>query len=245
MSRRPLPFQIAGAAPPDAFPPDACALAHPNGLIAVGGDLSPARLLAAYRRGIFPWYEEGQPILWWTPDPRLVLDPRRFHLSRSLRRTINRQRFEIRVDTAFAKVIGACAQPRRDGTGTWLTAEMRRAYERLAALGHAHSIEAWRHGSLAGGVYGIALGRAFFGESMFSREADASKVALHALCERLAPCPGALLDCQVPSPHLIALGAELLPRSVFLERLAPALAAAGPWGRGANAPAPRVPPQNR
>lgn len=232
MSSRLLPFRIPVHAPADAFPPDASALVHPNGLIAVGGDLSPPRLLAAYRRGIFPWYEEGQPILWWTPDPRLVIDPHRFHVSRSLRRTLNRRRFEIRIDTAFAEVVAACAEPRRDGAGTWLTGEMRAAYVRLAELGHAHSIEAWREGRLAGGVYGIAMGAAFFGESMFSRETDASKAALYALCRRLAQFPAAILDCQVPSPHLIALGAEPLPRSTFLAHLADALAAPGPWEDG-------------
>jgi len=224
-----LPFRIPADAPPDAFPPDAAALERPNGLIAVGGDLSPQRLLAAYRRGIFPWYEEGQPILWWTPDPRLIIDPRRFHVSRSLRRTLNRGRFRIRVDTAFEAVVAACAGPRRDTHGTWITPAMRAAYVRLAELGHAHSIEAWLDDHLAGGVYGVALGAAFFGESMFSRATDASKVALHALCERLAPCPASLLDGQVPSAHLLSLGGELTSRADFLGRLDAAVSAPGPW----------------
>ena len=229
MTRPVLPVHIPASAPPDAFPPDGAALERPNGLLAVGGDLSPERLLAAYRRGIFPWYEEGQPILWWTPDPRLVIDPRRFHVSRSLRRTLNRGRFEIRIDTAFAAVVAACAGPRRDSGGTWITPAMQAAYCRLAELGHAHSIETWSDGQLAGGVYGVALGAAFFGESMFSRETDASKVALHALCERLAPIPASLLDGQVPSAHLVSLGGELVSRADFRRRLGAAVAAPGPW----------------
>lgn len=230
MSLGPLPQRIPPSAPAGHFPPDTDALASPNGLLAIGGDLSPNRLLAAYRRGIFPWYEEGQPILWWTPEPRLVFDPQHFHVSRSLRRTLNRGLFTVSWDTAFARVITACAQPRRTTTGTWITRDMQQAYIRLAELGHAHSIEVWHEERLVGGVYGVAMGAAFFGESMFSHETDASKVALHALCTRLADFRDALLDAQIPSPHLLSLGGELLSREQFLNRLARALVVPGPWG---------------
>lgn len=225
MTERRRPVVLDPEAPADAFPPDEAALVVPNGLIAVGGNLSSERLLAAYRRGIFPWYEDGQPILWWTPEPRLVLDPRRLHVSRSLRRTLNRGHFEVTFDSAFAKVIRACAEPRRNQIGgSWITADMIRAYERLHVSGYARSIEVWHSGRLAGGVYGVTLGAAFFGESMFSREPDASKAALVALCARLAPLPAGLIDCQVPSAHLLGLGAELLSRKAFLAALARALA---------------------
>lgn len=230
MTERRRPVVLDPEAPADAFPPDEAALAVPNGLLAVGGDLSPERLLAAYRRGIFPWYEDDQPILWWTPEPRLVLDPRRLHVSRSLRRTLNRGRFEVTFDTAFAQVIRSCAEPRRNQAGgSWITADMIRAYERLHASGQARSVETWRAGRLVGGIYGVTLGAAYFGESMFSREPDASKVALAALCARLAPLPASLLDCQIPSAHLLGLGAEPLSRRAFLDRLATALA--GPAAR--------------
>ncbi|HET6656209.1 MAG TPA: leucyl/phenylalanyl-tRNA--protein transferase, partial [Gammaproteobacteria bacterium] len=197
--------------PPATFPPVTGALAEPNGLLAAGGDLSVARLLAAYRRGIFPWYEDGQPILWWSPDPRMVLFPNELHLSRSLRKTLRRETFEVTVDRAFAEVIEACAAP-RDDLGTWLTDEMKQAYLRLHQAGYAHSVEAWRDGRLAGGLYGIELGRVFFGESMFSRESDASKVALAHLCRRDYD----LIDCQIDSPHLRRLGAKTIPRREFL-----------------------------
>ncbi len=223
------PAYIAPTDPPDSFPPDLAALPVPNGLIAIGGDLSPERLLAAYRRGIFPWYEQGQPILWWTPNPRLIIEPRQFHVSRRLRRKLRNSPFEIRVDTAFEQVIEACAQPRTHGAGTWITPEMQRAYCRLAVLGYAHSVETWREGALVGGVYGVALGAAFFGESMFSRVTDASKVALRALCEQLLPYPHSLLDGQVPSRHLLSLGGTLLAREAFVRRLRTAVAAPGPW----------------
>lgn len=230
MIERRRPAVLDPAAPANAFPPDEAALVVPNGLIAIGGDLSPERLLAAYRRGIFPWYEDGQPILWWTPEPRLVLDPRRLHVSRSLRRTLNRGHFEITFDTAFAEVIRRCAEPRRNQLGgSWITADMVRAYERLHASGQARSVEAWHAGRLSGGIYGVALGAAFFGESMFSREPDASKAALVALCARLAPLSASMIDCQVPSAHLLGLGAELLPRTGFLARLAKARAEPAAW----------------
>ncbi|HEX5314455.1 MAG TPA: leucyl/phenylalanyl-tRNA--protein transferase [Gammaproteobacteria bacterium] len=222
------PELIAGA-PQDWFPPDTAALAEPNGLLAVGGDLSAARLLAAYRRGIFPWYEEGQPILWWTPEPRCVLDPRELRVSHRLRRTLRQARFTVSWNGDFGGVIRGCAAPRASGEGTWITPAMIAAYERLHRLGHAHSIEIHRGGHLVGGLYGIALGAAFFAESMFSRERDASKFALVALCARFAGIRESLIDCQIPSPHVIGLGAKLLPRSEFLRDLARAIAAAGPF----------------
>lgn len=222
------PAFLAPGSPP-VFPPDEAALAEPNGLLAVGGDLSPGRLLAAYRRGIFPWYEAGQPILWWTPDPRLVLDPRRFRVGRTLRRALRRGGFEIRFDTSFRAVIEACAAPRGNDAGTWITPAMIAAYTALHELGPAHSVEVWRDGELIGGLYGIAVGAAFFGESMFSLAPGASKLALHALCDLLSPRPAALIDCQVPSRHLIGLGAELTPRDAFHEMRKAALADTGPW----------------
>ena len=228
MSARRTLAMLEPDTPADAFPPDAAALVEPNGLIAVGGDLAPARLLAAYRRGIFPWYEEGQPILWWTPDPRLVLDPRGLRVSRSLRRILRSGRFRVTLNRNFAAVMTACAAPRRNSDGTWITPAMVRAYRQLHTMGHAHSIEVWERDGLAGGLYGVALGAAFFGESMFSRESNASKVALAHLCALLAPLEPALVDCQVPSRHLLGLGAEPVPRSLFRERLRLALAAAGP-----------------
>ncbi|HET7370457.1 MAG TPA: leucyl/phenylalanyl-tRNA--protein transferase [Gammaproteobacteria bacterium] len=205
---------IHASEPPDAFPPVERALADPNGLLAAGGDLSIPRLLGAYRRGIFPWYEAGQPILWWSPDPRMVLYPGELHVSRSLRKTLRRNTFEVAIDRAFADVLDGCAAP-RDAYGTWLTAEMKQAYLRLHQAGFAHSFEAWRYGRLVGGLYGIELGRVFFGESMFSRESDASKVALACLCQRDYD----LIDCQVESPHLRRMGARLMPRRQFLECL--------------------------
>lgn len=215
-----------------AFPPTEQALAEPNGLLAAGGSLSPAWLLTAYRRGIFPWYEEGQPLLWWTPDPRMILEPGAMHLSRSLRKTLRRGEFRVSADTAFEEVIDGCAAPRGDLAGTWITPAMRRGYVDLHRQGFAHSIEVWRGDRLAGGVYGIALGRAFFGESMFSREPDASKVALANLSKLLRNWEFELIDCQVSSPHLVSLGAKEIPRKEFEARLQAALsrdAIPGPW----------------
>jgi leucyl/phenylalanyl-tRNA--protein transferase len=204
---------------PDAFPPAQQALRDPDGLLAAGGDLSTERLLHAYRRGIFPWFEAGQPILWWSPDPRAVLRPEQLHTSRSLRRRIARREFAITVDRAFDAVLAACAAPRRYGSGTWLTPEMQEAYARLHALGWAHSFEAWRSGRLVGGLYGIYLGRVFFGESMFTEVSDASKVAFAHAVAYLEQRGCALIDCQVWSSHLHRLGAELIPRAAFLDRL--------------------------
>lgn len=205
---------------PDAFPPVDRALREPDGLLAAGGDLTPQRLLAAYRRGIFPWYSRGQPILWWCPDPRAVLFPERLKVSRSLAKTIRNRGFITRVDTAFRDVIRACGSPDLRPGGTWLSPEMRAAYLRLHRLGYAHSVETWADDRLVGGLYGVALGRAFFGESMFSIERDASKVALHRLCTELKARGVELIDCQMATPHLMSLGAELMPRAQFIRLLA-------------------------
>ena len=217
--------------PPDSFPDPAAAGLASDGLVAVGGDLAPARLLAAYGNGIFPWYEAGQPVLWWSPDPRAVLLPRNLHISRSLRRTLRSNRYQVSVDQEFAAVIGACADL-RSTTGTWITPEMRSAYLCLHELGHAHAIEVWRGPELVGGLYGLALGNVFFGESMFSRENDASKVALVRLV-RLAEDQGiVLIDCQVATRHLASLGSHLMPRGEFLRQvrtLATAPGRAGSW----------------
>ncbi|HEX7115094.1 MAG TPA: leucyl/phenylalanyl-tRNA--protein transferase [Steroidobacter sp.] len=204
---------------PDAFPPVDRALREPDGLLAAGGDLSAPRLIAAYRRGIFPWYSRGQPILWWSPDPRAVLKPTRMKISRSLRKTLRNRGFETKVDTAFRDVIRACGSPELRPGGTWLSPEMRAAYVRLHRLGFAHSVETWLDGRLVGGLYGVALGKVFFGESMFSIERDASKVALKRLCDELVARGFELIDCQMATAHLMSLGAELMPRRSFIEML--------------------------
>lgn len=202
---------------PAAFPAADQALDEPAGLIAAGGDLRPERLLVAYRRGIFPWYSPGQPILWWCPDPREVLFPAEFRRSRSLAKRERNAGFEVRIDNDFAAVIDACAAPREhDGGGTWITAEMREAYLSLHRLGHAHSIETWHAGRLVGGLYGVHQGGVFFGESMFSRMADASKVALSALVQRALERQIELIDCQMPSRHLASLGSRAISRTEFL-----------------------------
>jgi leucyl/phenylalanyl-tRNA--protein transferase len=198
--------------------------AHPTGLLAVGGDLSSARLLEAYRQGIFPWYSENEPILWWSPDPRLILNLDDFKISRSLRKTLKKGIFRVTFDAAFSQVIQACARVPRDGQpGTWITDEMRQAYERLHQLGYGHSVETWSDGELAGGLYGVSLGKAFFGESMFHRRTDASKVALAALVERLKAWNFHFIDAQMTTEHLLRLGAKELPRRIFLKRLRKAL----------------------
>lgn len=217
------PAFIPAGGPLD-FPPDETALPDPNGLIAIGGDLRTERLLAAYRRGIFPWYESGQPILWWTPDPRCVLFPGELHISRSLKRCLRRKDVEITTDRAFGQVIRACAEPREPGGGTWVTTDMIQAYESLHERGHAHSFEVWRSKRLIGGLYGVAIGAMFFGESMFSRESDASKMVLVALCRKLVRHDAGLVDCQVVSRHLLTLGARPLPRAEFLRCMAGAIA---------------------
>jgi leucyl/phenylalanyl-tRNA--protein transferase len=204
--------------PDPIFPPPG--LAEPEGLLAIGGDLSTERLLAAYRQGIFPWFEPGCPILWWSPNPRLILVPGELRISRRLQRTIRQGRFETRFDTAFAQVIRACAEvTRRHEEGTWITREMQRAYIRLHELGHAHSMESWRDGKLVGGIYGVLVGRCFCGESMFHFETDASKVALAALAERLSAAGVGVIDCQVASENLFRLGAREVPRERFLRDL--------------------------
>jgi leucyl/phenylalanyl-tRNA---protein transferase len=203
--------------PPDAFPDPRRALRDPDGLLAVGGDLAPERLLAAYARGIFPWFEAGQPILWWSPDPRAVLRPDELRVSASLRKTLRRGHFLVTFDEAFAAVVAACAAPRARQRGTWLTPDMQAAYMRLHEDRFAHSVEVWREGQLAGGLYGVALGRAFFGESMFSRERDASKVALVHLVAEARRRGIELIDCQVHTPHLASLGSRTLPRARFLD----------------------------
>lgn len=207
--------------PRQAFPPGHAALRDPNGLLAIGGDLSPRRVRQAYERGIFPWYDPNEPILWWCPDPRTVLPTDGMHVSRRLLRTILRADYAISFDRATEAVMLACAAPRRHGHGTWLGPEMRHAYLALHRLGFCHSIEVWRHGELVGGLYGIAIGRMFFGESMFSRENDCSKIALYWLCAQLRAWGMPLLDCQVGSPHLFRLGAVNLRRDDFLARLRP------------------------
>lgn len=202
------------------FPDPASALDDPNGLLATGGDLSPERLVIAYRSGIFPWYEEGSPILWWSPEPRAVVRPKEIRISRSLKRRIERGDYEISVDRAFRDVISACAAPRPNSEGTWITDAMISAYCELHRRGYAHSFEAWQDHELVGGLYGISLGRLFFGESMFSRAADASKVAFVRLAELMSRWEFPLIDCQIPNPHLTSLGAVEIPRAEFLRCVA-------------------------
>ena len=223
---------------PDApFPPLSAALDEPNGLLAAGGDLSPERLIAAYRRGIFPWFSAGQPILWWSPDPRMVLYVGEFRTSRSLAKRVRRHEFEIRIDTAFRDVIGACAAAERNGQrGTWITPEMIDAYCELHRRGFAHSVESWRDGRLCGGLYGMALGRVFFGESMFARETDASKVALVHLVAVLRGQGVPLIDCQQETAHLGSFGARAIPRSTFAAHLTELIHSTEPvpgWRTGA------------
>jgi len=195
-------------------------LSSDEGLLAVGGDLSPARLILAYSLGIFPWYGSGEPLLWWSPDPRCVILPGEVHVSRRLARTLRQERFAVTCDAAFDRVIAACAATREhQGAGTWLVPEMQAAFRRLHALGYAHSVEAWQDGELAGGLYGVVLERFFFGESMFQQVPDASKVVLVKLCRYLAAHRFELLDCQVPNPHLFRMGAIQLSRAAFLDRL--------------------------
>ena len=201
------------------FPDPATALKNPNGLLAVGGDLQPMRLLQAYQRGIFPWFDDDQPPLWWTPDPRMVLFPRELHISHSLHKAIRNSTFVLTSDQAFAQVVAACAAPRKASQGTWITGEIQSAYMRLHELGFAHSIEIWDNGSLAGGLYGLALGSVFFGESMFSRKSNASKIAFVHAVKTLATAGVELIDCQVANPHLESLGARTIPRTEFMRFL--------------------------
>jgi leucyl/phenylalanyl-tRNA--protein transferase len=206
--------------PEPVFPPVELALTEPNGLLAAGGDLSPTRILAAYRQGIFPWFSAGEPILWWSPDPRMVLFPAELKVSRSLAKVLRNKPYQVTLDTAFAQVIAACAGTPRDGqNGTWITSAMQAAYGRLHELGYAHSVEVWMDGTLAGGLYGMALGRAFYGESMFSRRTDASKIALAHLCMHLQRLGFGIIDCQMETTHLASLGARPIPRSEFIALL--------------------------
>jgi leucyl/phenylalanyl-tRNA--protein transferase len=205
---------------PDAFPPVDRALREPDGLLAAGGDLSPSRLIAAYRRGNFPWYSHGQPILWWCPDPRAVLFPAEFRTSRSLAKTMRNKGFETKLDLSFDTVIDACGSSRLRPGGTWLSTEMQAAYAALHTLGYAHCVETWHKRRLVGGLYGVAVGRVFFGESMFSVERDASKVALSRLCNELVQRGFHMIDCQMATPHLMSLGAQLIPRAQFIQQLA-------------------------
>jgi leucyl/phenylalanyl-tRNA--protein transferase len=212
--------------PDDPFPPLASALQHPDGLLAAGADLSPQRLLAAYRQGIFPWYAEGEPILWWSPDPRMVLIPAELKVSRSLAKTLRKRQHEIRFDSAFEAVMQGCAlrgayhaAPGAGESGTWITADMRAAYQRLHQLGYAHSVETWIEGELAGGLYGVAIGRMFYGESMFTRRRDASKIAMVHLVRRLQRQGCGMIDCQMHTRHLASLGARAIPRKEFSLRL--------------------------
>ncbi|OHC64519.1 MAG: leucyl/phenylalanyl-tRNA--protein transferase [Pseudomonadales bacterium RIFCSPLOWO2_02_FULL_63_210] len=201
------------------FPPLSKALREPNGLLAAGGDLSAERLIAAYRHGCFPWYQDNQPILWWSPDPRTVLFPEELHVSRSLAKVLRRARYRVTFDQAFAKVIQACAAPRDYADGTWITTPMQHAYLELHQRGIAHSVEVWRDDELVGGLYGLAMGQLFFGESMFSRADNASKVGFVTLVEQLKAWGFALIDCQMPTQHLHSLGARPIARADFADYL--------------------------
>jgi leucyl/phenylalanyl-tRNA--protein transferase len=202
-----------------AFPPVSKALRSPNGLLCAGGELTPERIVDAYSRGIFPWFSAGDPVLWWSPDPRMVLFPEELKVSRSLRKTAARGIYETRVDTAFRTVMEECAAPRDGQGGTWIVPEMIAAYTQLHERGLAHSVESWRDGELVGGLYGVSLGKVFFGESMFARAPDASKVALVRLAERLRAADYRVIDCQQATAHLATLGAREIPRAAFAQLL--------------------------
>lgn len=201
------------------FPQVETALKDPNGLLAMGGDLSLEWLLDAYRHGIFPWFNPGEPILWWSPDPRMVLVPGEIRVTRSLAKRMRNGGFEVRVDSAFVEVMRACGAPREDGAGTWISEAMVAAYSRLFDAGYAHSVETWRDGVLVGGLYGVAIGRMFYGESMFSREPDASKIALVRLAQQLQQWEFGMIDCQMETAHLSSMGARTMPRAAFVMRL--------------------------
>lgn len=218
----------------DPFPPVEQALRSPNGLLCAGGDLSPARLLEAYRHGIFPWYSGDEPVLWWSPDPRMVLLCEELKVSRSLAKSLRNKGYRVRVDGAFRHVLEGCAGPRRGDGGTWLGEDMRKAYLALHRAGYAHSFETWRGDELVGGLYGVALGRMFYGESMFSRATDASKVALVGLVEALRARGFPLIDCQMRTPLLASLGAREIPRRAFLRRVAALVNYAEPAGNWRN-----------
>ena len=218
--------------PSDPFPPVDAALTEPNGLLAAGGDLSPERLLEAYRRGIFPWSSDDEPMLWWSPDPRMVLFLDELRVSRSLRRRIRAGDLRVTADTAFHDIVAGCTDPRRDDDGTWITPEVVAAYGELYRRGDAHSIEAWAGDDLVGGLYGVSIGRMFYGESMFSRASDASKIALAFLVRQLARWQFEMIDCQMSTPHLASLGAREIPRRQFvasLQALTTAAPVPAPW----------------
>jgi leucyl/phenylalanyl-tRNA--protein transferase len=224
-----MPIFLLGEEP--VFPPPE--LASPEGIIAVGGDLSPLRLLNAYAAGIFPWYSEGEPILWWSPDPRLVLFPGEVHISKSMKRIINKKQFHLTCDRQFEAVMKKCRQPRPKQPRTWITDDIQEAYVQLHHMGYAHSAEVWQDKKLVGGLYGVSLGKCFFGESMFSRAANASKFAFIKFFQRLFQSGFTMVDCQVPSPHLIRLGAREIPRTEFLLLLEQGLkykTLKGKWG---------------
>ncbi|MGH8499243.1 MAG: leucyl/phenylalanyl-tRNA--protein transferase [Methylococcales bacterium] len=204
----------------EKFPDPQNALTDPDGLLAVGGCLSPQRLINAYKEGIFPWFNHGDPILWWSPDPRLVLDPREIRISHSLRKLLRKHPYRITFDRSFPEVIRACAAPRKDSSGTWINEQMIRAYGELHRLGIAHSVEVWYRDQLAGGLYGLAIGRVFFGESMFHRLSNASKAAFAVLAQNLTRWNYALIDCQVRTEHLLSFGAKQIPRKQFVESIA-------------------------
>jgi leucyl/phenylalanyl-tRNA--protein transferase len=218
--------------PTDPFPAVDRALADPNGLLAAGGGLGVARLVDAYSKGIFPWFSEGDPVLWWSPDPRMVLETRAMHISRSLERRLRKRDYQVTLDQAFGEVLQECAAPRSDQPGTWLVPQMIRAYQRLHNVGLAHSVEVWIGSELAGGLYGVGIGRMFFGESMFSRQSDASKIALAYLNAQLARWRFPLIDCQMETAHLASLGARAIPRRQFVDavtQLVKEAAPVGPW----------------
>ncbi len=221
-------MKIPWLGPDDPLPPVERALERPNGLLAAGGGLSLPRLLEAYSRGCFPWFNDGEPVLWWSPDPRMILVPTALHVSRSLLKRIRRGGFTVRADTAFREVMTSCAAPRPGQVGTWITSEIVEAYVALHAAGYAHSIETWMDGSLVGGLYGVAIGRAFFGESMFARVTDASKLALVHVVAQLERWEFGIIDCQMNTPHLAAFGAREVPRAVFLGVLRAFAAKAAP-----------------
>ena len=205
--------------PQDPFPPVDQALDHPDGLLAAGGTLTLKRLVDAYRRGIFPWFNEGDPVLWWSPDPRTVLVPSRMHISHSLKKRLKKENFLVTIDAGFTRVLDGCAAPRANEIGTWLTPQMRRAYTSLHIAGLAHSIEVWMDGELAGGIYGVAIGRMFFGESMFASRTDASKIAMARLATQLDRWGFPMIDCQLETDHLLSLGAEHVPRRRFVREV--------------------------
>lgn len=223
-----IPILRAGTA--EAFPDVEAALREPNGLLAAGGDLSPSRLLDAYRHGIFPWFSDGEPVLWWSPDPRMVFATEQIHISTKLRRCLRHSNWTITADGDFARVVRACAAPRPTQPTTWITRPMRLAYETLHELGHAHSIEVHDGPDLVGGIYGVAVGKMFFGESMFSARTNGSKIALIALGAGLREWGFPMIDAQVASPHLISMGAQELPRRQFVAAIAPLCAAEGRIG---------------